>query len=43
MESASSTQNNNIDNMKKYIKSLEDEVSTKSEELLEKSKLLRKF
>jgi hypothetical protein len=29
--------------MRKYIKSLEDEVATKSKEVMEKNKLLRKF
>ena len=29
--------------MRTYIKSLEEEVSTKSEQLLEKKKMLRKF
>ena len=37
------SQNTNIENMRTYIKSLEEEVSTKSEELIQKKKLLRKF
>ena len=43
MESSIKCQNNNIENMRKYIKNLEEEVSTKSEVILEKNKLLRKF
>ena len=37
------SQNTNIDNMRTYIKSLEEEVSTKSEQLIDKKKLLRKY
>jgi hypothetical protein len=43
LESNEKCQTNNIDNMRRYIKSLEEEVSTKSEELVEKNRLLRKF
>lgn len=36
-------QNINIDTMRNYIKSLEEEVATKTREVLEKNKLLRRF
>ncbi len=33
----------NIDTMRKYIRNLEEEVATKTKEVMEKNKLLRKF
>ena len=43
LESNEKCQSNNIENMRKYIKNLEEEVSTRSEDLIEKNRLLRKF
>lgn len=38
-----SNQNINIETMRNYIKSLEEEVAMKTREVLEKNKLLRRF
>lgn len=38
-----SNQDINIETMRSYIKNLEEEVATKTREVLEKNKLLRRF
>ncbi len=43
LESNAIIQANNSETMKKYIKNLEEEIATKSEELLTKNRLLRQF
>lgn len=43
LENTSNNQASNIESMRKYIKSLQEEVGDKSRELLEKNRLLRKY
>lgn len=43
LESNAIIQTNNGETMKKYIKNLQEEVATKSEEIMAKTRLLRQF